>query len=158
MLPHHQQSNSSEITKMVFPHRRLSASWGWNLPIPEVLLIIGGLILQQIYPDPRSSGPIDGELLVIFSSMGLVAGIPLVFVPLRVFWFDMAYIIIGLAVALYMRFYVDGPIIFLGLVAFLAVGMVITGMSHLMRRLLAFLLARRRQRAVISATHRDQDL
>lgn len=140
-------------------YRRLITQWGFNLPIPEVLVVVVGSILLVRFPEDQYFDINTGASVAVMCGVfSLVVGIPLLFVKVSFFWFDIAYIIIGLAVALYMRFYVEGPIIFLGLVAFLAIGVVITGMSHLVRRLLAFLLARRRQRAVISATYRDQDL
>lgn len=138
---------------------RLITQRGFNLPIPEALIVLVGSILLAFFPEDQYFDINTGGLVAVTCGVfSLVIGIPLLFLKVSLFWFDMAYIIIGLAVALYMKFYVDGPIIFLGLVAFLAVGMVITGTSHLVRRLVAFLLARRRQRSAIKAAQLDQDL
>ncbi|MGP6174556.1 hypothetical protein [Corynebacterium sp. A21] len=140
-------------------YRRLITQRGFNLPIPEVLIVVVGSILLAFFPEDQYFDINTGGLVAVTCGVfSLVIGIPLLFLKVSFFWFDIAYIIIGLAVFLYMKFYVDGPIIFLGLVAFLAAGMVITGTSHLVRRLMAFLLARRRQRAVVSTMQRDQDL
>lgn len=75
----------------------------------------------------------------------LIVGIPLLFIPLRVFWFDIAYIVVGLLLYQFMQQTFAGqPIIFLGLVLFLGMGMMLAGASCLLRRALALLFARRR--------------
>ncbi|WP_156231308.1 hypothetical protein [Corynebacterium occultum] len=75
----------------------------------------------------------------------LIVGIPLLFIPLRVFWFDIAYIVVGFLLYQFMQQNFAGqPIIFLGLVLFLGMGMMVSGASYLVRRGLAYLFARRR--------------
>lgn len=104
-----------------------------------------GLAGQQLYPDMASS---LNRLALNAETAGesaLIVGIPLLFVPLRVFWFDIAYIVAGLAMCSYMMTNFAGePIIFLGLVLIAGVGMVLAGVSCLVRRAVAYRFARRR--------------
>lgn len=137
MLPHHRPTSSEELEREirsrrrppVLPHDRLLAARGWNLPVPEILLLIIWIVTDTLY---------------LSGAISLIIGIPLLFVPLRVFWFDIAYIAIGLITFQYMMTFVDGSYIFLGLVPIAALGMVISGASYLVRRRLAYRAARRR--------------
>ncbi len=129
---------------MAPPDRRLFSARGWNLPIPEALFVIGGLIAQRIYQGPLTSNHIDGENAVLTGCIALVVGVPLLFIRLRVAWFDISYIVIGLAMYLYMLRFAGQPIILLGLVTFLGLGMMLAGASCLVRRNGAALLVPRR--------------
>lgn len=152
MLPHHRQTHPSDLEdikrshrrSLVLPHHRLRAARGWNLPLPEILCIIIGFVLQLVASDPTSTMNRLALNAETTGWSGLIVGIPLLFVPLRVFWFDIAYIAIGLALYLYMMSFIDGSHIFLGLVMFLGMGMMLSGVSHLVRRGIAYRLARRR--------------
>lgn len=152
MLPHHRQTSPEEFEEAsrsrvrlpVRPHQRLAAARGWNLPIPEVLILIAGLLFQLITADPTS---IMGRLALNAETAGwsaLIIGIPLLFVPLRIIWFDIAYIVIGLAIYLYMMTFLDGSYIFLGLLLLAGMGMILAGVSFLARRIIAYRLALRR--------------
>lgn len=152
VLPHHRPTDPEELKEAkrsrrrspVLPHHRLSKARWWSLPIPEILFMVGGFVFQQIDSDPLST---MNRLAINAETAGwsaLIVGIPLLFVPLRVFWFDIAYIIVGLILYQYMQRFAGEPIIFLGLVLFLGMGMMLSGASCLTRRALAYRLARRR--------------
>lgn len=104
MLPHHPQTHSSELDNIkrsrhrppAQPHHRLRAARGWNLPLPEVLCILIGFVFQLLASDPTSTMSRLALNAETAGWSGLIVGIPLLFVPLRVFWADIAYIVIGL--------------------------------------------------------------
>lgn len=137
MLPHHRPTSSEELKSdirsrrrpPVLPRNRLLAARGWNLPVPEILVLLVWIVTDTLY---------------LSGAISLIIGIPLLFVPLRVFWFDIAYIVTGLIIFQYMMTFIDGSYILLGLIPIAAIGMVISGTSYLVRRALAYLFARRR--------------
>lgn len=152
MLPHHRSTSPEEFKEAsrprprppVLPHHRLFKARGWNLPVPEILFLIAGFVIQRIDSDPTSTMTRLAIVAEAAGLSGLLVGIPLLFVPLRVFWFDLAYIVAGLAIYSYMMTFVDGSYIFLALVPIAGLGMVLSGTSFLMRRAAAHRLARRR--------------
>lgn len=78
MLPHHRPTSSKELEgdirsrcrPPVLPHNRLFVARGWNLPVPEILLLIIWIVTDTLY---------------LSGAISLIIGIPLLFVPLRVF-------------------------------------------------------------------------
>lgn len=95
----------------------------WNLPVSEIGIFVVGVILELSNPDLRSDLNQLGGFLNIAGFSALIAGLPLLFVPLRVLWVDACFIVIGLALTLYFGSFLDGSYIFLNLFLILGLGM-----------------------------------
>lgn len=82
---------------------------------------------------------LNGLAVLAFAS-GVIAiplGIPLVFIKVHFFWFDIAYIVAGLSLVRFVETLPDGPNIGAGALAFLGFSFMISGGSSSLRRLRA---------------------
>lgn len=113
----------------------------WNLPLLEFASFVVGLVLELSNPEILSNLHRLGVFLNIAGFSGLIAGIPLLFVPLRVRWVDFCYIGSGLLVFFYFGSFLDGSYIFLNLFLLLGLGMIVSGFSYSLRRTLALRFA-----------------
>ncbi len=131
----HNDANPATINSKLY-----RVKW-WNLPLLEFVSFVVGLVLEFTNPEILSDLNRLGGILNIAGFSGLIAGIPLLFIPLRVRWVDFCYIGVGLPLFLYFRSFLDGSYIFLNLFLFLGLGMIVSGFSYSLRRSLALRFA-----------------
>lgn len=126
------------------PYARLHSGYA-ILPIPEFLSICIGVILLIIAPDELSNQNFLGTSLALYGVVSLVIGWPLLFARINIFWPDIAYIVGGAILITYLVIWEQEMTVF-GLISmFLGPGMIFAGLSHLIRRAIAFYLASRKE-------------
>lgn len=76
----HNDANPATINSKLY-----RVKW-WNLPLLEFVSFVVGLVLEFTNPEILSDLNRLGGILNIAGFSGLIAGIPLLFIPLRVRW------------------------------------------------------------------------
>ena len=130
---------------MGLTEKRLYQLKRFALPIPEALIAITGLILVFVFPEDQFF-ELNGLAVLAFAS-GVIAiplSIPLVFIKVHFFWFDIAYIVAGLLMIRFVETLPDGPNFGAGALAFLGFSFMISGGSSSLRRLRAVSFLKRR--------------
>ncbi len=122
------------------------ARWWLIFPFTEILAIgIAAILINMAYNEFATQHGV-GSVLLVAGVGSVLFGWPLLLARVNVFWFDIAYIVV--AVVGFIVF-VRGEMSVLGLAfSFLAPGMVLAGVSYLIRRLIAFQLERSSKRLV----------
>ena len=122
---------------MSVKEQRLYRQKGFALPFPEVLIAIVGLTLVVVFPEDRNFDlNVFATLALASAVIALPLGIPLVMVKIKCFWFDIAYVILGVMMVKFFVSLPDGAYIGEGLLVFIGASFVISGFSHALRRLL----------------------
>lgn len=116
---------------------RLIDTLPFGIPIPELLVIIGGLIVFLTGTDPRSAGEIFALTLAISTTAGVVLCVPLSLGRLERIVPDLVVLAVGLAVVIWGFFFMGDTNIGGSALALLAIGVTVSATSHLLRRLLA---------------------
>ena len=117
-------------------------------PFIELVSITVGYLLMKTTPDEFSNQHFIGMNLLIGGVVSIFTGWPLLFIRVNVFWWDVAYLVSGVA---FFTYFLMGPkdMTALGLIAmFAGPGMVVAGFSYLFRRSIAFYLESRRMHSV----------
>ena len=114
----------------------LWSRWWLIFPFTEVLTIIIAVILMNTADNEFTDQHLLGSFLLTAGVGSALLGWPLLLARLNVFWFDIAYILLAvLGVITFVRGEISVP----GLVfTFLGPGMLLAGVSYLIRRLIAF--------------------
>lgn len=89
--------------------KRLYQLKRFALPIPEALIAVIGLISVFVFPEDQFF-ELNGLAVLAFAS-GVIAiplSIPLVFIKVHFFWFDIAYIVAGALAFLGFSFMISG--------------------------------------------------
>ena len=118
--------------------QRLSRQGKFAWPIPEVLLILIGIVLFIVFPEDQyfDFNTFIGAILAS-AVISLPIGIPLLLAKVGFFWFDFAYVAAGVLVYWYFLGLPDGAYIGEGLILLAGIACVISGCSHTLRRILA---------------------
>ena len=118
--------------------QRLLRQGKFAWPIPEVLLILIGIVLFIVFPEDQyfDFNTFIGAILAS-AVISLPIGIPLLLAKVGFFWFDFAYVAAGVLVYRYFLGLPDGAYIGEGLILLAGIACVISGCSHTLRRILA---------------------
>lgn len=124
--------------------QRLSRQGKFAWPIPEVLLILIGIVLFIVFPEDQyfDFNTFIGAILAS-AVISLPIGIPLLLAKVGFFWFDFAYVVAGVLAYRYILGLPDGAYIGEGIILLVGIACVISGCSHTLRRILASRFAKK---------------
>lgn len=121
----------------VGPSDPISKIFGLNLPLPELCVFLIGVAMYIFGAEGVPGVGRVAFFLAVGGMTGPIMGLPLLLVPIKVFWFDVAYIIVGFSVFFYTMSFMDGSYLLGLLIPICSTGVVIAGFSFILRRLIA---------------------
>ncbi|AKK07836.1 hypothetical protein [Corynebacterium testudinoris] len=92
----------------VGPSDPISKIFGLNLPLPELCAFLIGVAMYIFGAEGVPGVGRVAFFLAVGGMTGPIMGLPLLLVPIKVFWFDVAYIIVGFSVFFYTMSFMDG--------------------------------------------------
>lgn len=124
--------------------RLYQTGWYFSFPLTETLSFIVGCLLMATASNEFQDQYFIGTFLIIAAVGSGILGWPLLLLKINFFWLDIAYIAIPtISYFLMLSYNTEMSIPSLAIV-FLGPGIVLAGLSHLIRRGIAFLIARKK--------------
>ena len=133
---------------MSFEDQKMHEQKVLAFPIPELTVAAIGTLIALASLFIHDSGIIALALMFILVSIcSLPLAVPLAYTKVGTYWIDIVYVAVGAFLVRYMgSLPVEGAIFFLGLLYPLGWAFILSGCSHLLRRVLAIYRYRRKHR------------